>query len=65
MSKEIKEYNVILNNEQVKALVDELKEKDKKIKKIEILVECLFNNIPLNKEQEKLLDHILFGSDKE
>ena len=34
MSEEIKEYNVILNNEQVKVLVDELKEKGKEIERL-------------------------------
>lgn len=35
------------------------------VKDLEVLVELLYNNVALNQEQEKLLDHILFGSDKE
>ena len=38
MNKEIKEYNVILNNEQVKALVDELKEKNKEIERLHSII---------------------------
>lgn len=42
-----------------------LQEKDEKIEKLEILVECLYNKVALNEEQEELLDKVLFGSDKE
>ena len=51
-----------------KELIEEkklCKEKDKKIEKLEVLVELLHYGITLNREQEELLDSILFGSDKE
>lgn len=31
------------------------------IKDLEILVECLYNGVVLNEEQEKLLDKVLFN----
>lgn len=40
-NKEIKEYNVMLNNEQVKALVDKLKEKDREIERLNNIIKRL------------------------
>ena len=34
---------------------------DLDIKDLEILVECLYNGVVLNEEQEKLLDKVLFN----
>lgn len=41
-----------------------LADKDKEIEKLEALVECLYKKVPLNEEEEKLLDKILFGGNK-
>ena len=58
MSEEIKEYNVILNNEQVKTLMEEMKEKDKKIERLNNIIDgtkkyCFKRMSELNIIQEK------------
>ena len=55
MSEEIKEYNVMLNNEQVKVLVNELNEKDKEIERLKSLWETdkqSWNELMAEKETE-------------
>ncbi len=45
--------------------LDYEEERNKKIKDLEILVECLYLKVTLNQEQEELLNKIILGSDKE